>query len=153
MVAPLVPPQPEHGKLPVETAPLVPTLEATSAAPPTISTIPPVAPTTSESFMASEFRTLVHTFQTLTTTHSTLFQQMVEMHAHQDQQTAILRQIQKHLGLLLSPQPDLPASSAPIALAKDTTPVEVRIQPPQDEPLTVTATPEDSSSPPEAPTA
>ncbi|KAL6345554.1 hypothetical protein AAG906_017281 [Vitis piasezkii] len=115
----MLPPQPEHGKIPVETAPPVPTPETTSAAPPTISTIPPVAPTTSEPFMPSEFRAL----------------------------------IQKHLGLLPSPQPELPASSAPIALAEDTTPVEVWIQPPQDEPLTVTATPEDASSPPEAPTA
>ncbi|KAL6348733.1 hypothetical protein AAG906_029761 [Vitis piasezkii] len=40
---------------------------------------------------------------------------MAEMHAHQDQQTAILRQIQQHLGLLPPPQPDLPASSEPLA--------------------------------------
>ncbi|RVX02586.1 hypothetical protein CK203_016565 [Vitis vinifera] len=32
--------------------------------------------------------------------------------------------IQHHLGLLLPPQPDLPASSEPIALAEDTTPTE-----------------------------
>nr|CAN83413.1 hypothetical protein VITISV_011239 [Vitis vinifera] len=96
----------EHDELLTKTTPLVPTPEATSAAPPTIPTIPPVAPTTSESSItisASEFRALVHIFQTLTTTHSALFQQMVEMRAHQDQQTAILRQIQQHLGLLPPP--------------------------------------------------
>nr|CAN62062.1 hypothetical protein VITISV_010407 [Vitis vinifera] len=70
-----------------ETTPPVPTLKATSAAPPTTSTIPLVIPNTSESSItisASEFRALVHTFQTLTTTHSALFQKMAEMHAHQD---------------------------------------------------------------------
>ncbi|RVW11949.1 hypothetical protein CK203_116075 [Vitis vinifera] len=35
-----------------------------------------------------------------------------------------------HLGLLPPPQPDLPTSSAPIALPEDTTPTEVRIPPP-----------------------
>ncbi|RVW41469.1 hypothetical protein CK203_094052 [Vitis vinifera] len=127
MVAPPVPPQPEQGKLPAEIAPPVPTPEATSAAPPTTSTVLPVAPTTSESSItisASEFRAL----------------------------TAILRQIQQHLGLLPPPQPDLPVSSAPIAPAKDTTPVEVRIPPPQDEPPTITAMPGEASSPLEAPT-
>ena len=77
---------------------------------------------------------------------------MAKMRAHQDQQTAILRQIQQHLGLLPPPQPDLLESLAPIAPVEDTTPAEVRIPPPQDEPPTVTATPEEASSPPEAPT-
>ncbi|RVW13820.1 hypothetical protein CK203_083619 [Vitis vinifera] len=74
------------------------------------------------------------------------------MRAHQDQQTAILRQIQQHLGLLPLSQPDLPTSSALIAPTEDTTPIEVRIPPPQDEPPIVTAMLEDASSPPEAPT-
>ena len=140
-------------------------------------TVPPVAPTTSEpsiTISASEFCGLIHTFQTLTTTHATLFQQMAEMSAHQDQQTTILRQIQQHLGLLPPPQPDLPTSSEPLAPAEDTIPVEdtttteVQIPPPQeatidaiasddpqDEPQTVnivTTTPENASSPPEAAT-
>ncbi|KAL6337923.1 hypothetical protein AAG906_005388 [Vitis piasezkii] len=109
MVAPPMPPQPKHDELPVETAPLVLTPEATSTAPPMTSTIPPVAPTTFEpsiTISASEFRVL----------------------------------------------PDLPTSLAPIAPVEDTTPVEVRIPPPQDEPPTVTATPKEASSPPEAPT-
>ena len=123
------------------------TPEATSAAPSVTHTVPPVTPTTFEpsiTISAWEFCAVVHTFQTLTTTHYGLFQQMVEMRAHQDQQIAILRQIQQHLGLLFPPQP--------IAPAEDTTPVEVRIPLPQDEPLIVIATLEDASSPPEAPT-
>ena len=157
MVAPPVPPQPEQGKLPTETAPPVPTPEAISTAPPTTPIVPPVAPTTSEpsiTISASEFRALVHTFQTLTTTHTTIFQQMAEMCAHQDQQTAILRQIQQHLGLLSPPQPDLPTSSRPLTIAEDTisledtTTIEVRILPPQEATI---ATSEDASFP-QAPT-
>ena len=97
----------------------------------------------------------MHTFQTLTTTHTALFQQMVEMRAHQDQQTTILHQIQQHLGLLPPSQPDLPASSEPLTPAEDiippenTTTVEVQIPSPQE---ATTVTPEDASSPPEAPT-
>ena len=95
MVTPLVPPQTEQGELLTETippapisptsTPPVPMLEATSAAPPMTPTVPPVAPTTSKpsiTISASKFRGLVHTFQTLTTTHAALFQQMVEMRAH-----------------------------------------------------------------------
>ena len=96
MVAPPVPPQSEKDKLLAETAPPVPTPEATSAALPTTPIVPPIVSTTSESSIiisASEFHALVHTFQALTTTHSTLFQQMAEMRAHQNKQTAILRQI------------------------------------------------------------
>ena len=155
MVAPPVPPQPEHGELPIEATPAVPTLEATFAAPPTTPNVSPVAPTTSEpsiTILASEFHALVHTFQTLTTTHSTLFQQMAEMRVHQDQQITILHQIQQHLGLLLLPQPDLSTSLVSIAPTEDTTPAEGRIPPLQDEPSTVIAMPEKASSPLEAPT-
>ena len=78
MVAPPVPPQAEQGELSTETIPLVPIFEATSTAPPTTPTIPPlVAPTTSEpsiTISVSEFRNLIHTFQTLTTTHAALLQ-------------------------------------------------------------------------------
>ena len=128
MVAPLEPPQPEHGEPPIETAPPVPTPEATFTTLPTSPTVPPVMPTTSEpsiTISALEFCVLVHTFQTLTTTHSAIFQKMAEIRDHQDQQTAILCQIQQHLGLLPSPQFDLPAFSVPIAPADDTTLVEV----------------------------
>ena len=109
------------------------TPEATSAAPSVTHTVPPVTPTTFEpsiTISAWEFCAVVHTFQTLTTTHYGLFQQMVEMRAHQDQQTAILCQIQQHLGLLFPPQPNLPTSSKPIAPAENTTTLEVQIPPP-----------------------
>ena len=85
MVAPPVPPQPKQGELPAETTPPVPTPQATSAASPTPPTIPPVAPTTSElsiTISATEFHALVHTFQTVTTTHSALFRHMAKMRAH-----------------------------------------------------------------------
>ena len=86
MVASPVPPQPEQGELPAEISPLVPTPEATSATLPMTPTIPLVAPTTSEpsiTISASKFRDLIHTFQTLTTTHGA--QKMAKMRAHQDQ--------------------------------------------------------------------
>ena len=197
MVAPPEPPQTKHaqytpvpierGELPTETkppalasptsAPLVPMPEAVSAAPPMTPTVPSVAPTTSKpsiTISTLEFRGLVPTLQTLSTTHTALFQQMAMMRSQQNQQTAILRQIQQHPGLLLPPQPDLPTSSEPLATAKDTIPAEdtttaeVQIPPPQeattdaiasvdpqDKPQTidtVTTTPKDASSPPEAPT-
>ena len=125
MVASPVPPQPEQGELPAEIAPLVPTPEATSAASSATPNVPPVVLTTSEpsiTISASEFRAFVHTFQTLTTTLAALFQQMAEMCAHQDQQTAMLYQIQQHLGLLPPPQPDVPASSESLAPTEDTIP-------------------------------
>ncbi|XP_034697200.1 classical arabinogalactan protein 9-like [Vitis riparia] len=151
MVAPPEPPQTEQtkstlvsikqGELPTKTippapasptsAPPVPMPEAVSAAPPMTPTVPPVAPTTSEpsiTISASEFRGL----------------------------------------------PNLSALSEPLAPVEDTIPTEdtttaeVQMLPPQeattdaiasvdpqDEPQTVdtiTTTPEDASSPPEAPT-
>ena len=58
-----------------------------------------------------EFRGLCHTLQTLTTSQSILTQQMTTLRAHQEQiiatltqHTAILRQIQRHLGILLPPE-------------------------------------------------
>ena len=74
------------------------------------------------------------------------------------------------MGLLPPPQPDLPVSSEPLAPTEetipteDTTTIEVQIPPPQEATIyaiasyepqtvdTVTTTPEDASSPPEAPT-
>ncbi|XP_034701971.1 lysine-rich arabinogalactan protein 19-like [Vitis riparia] len=103
-------PRLEQGELPVETAPPVPTPEATVAALPTTPTVPPVTQTTSDpsiTMSASVFHVLSN----------------------------------------------IPASSTPIAPVDDTTPAEVRIPPPQDEPPTVTASPEEASSPPKAPNA
>ena len=151
--------------------------EAVSTAPPMTHTVLPISPTTSESSITistSECHDLVATLQTLSTTHAALFQQMAEMRSQPNQQTTILRQIQQHLGLLPPLQPDLPASSEPLAPIEDTIPVEdttiveIQIPPPQeattdaiasvdpqDEPQivdTITTTPEDASSLPEAPT-
>ncbi|KAL6314991.1 hypothetical protein AAG906_030822 [Vitis piasezkii] len=117
-------------------APPVPMPEAVSTAPPMTPTIPFVAPTTfkpSITIFASEFP------------------------------CSYLANIQ-HLDLRPPPQPNLPASSEPLAPIEDTIPiedttiVEVQIPPPQEATTdpqtvdTVTATPEDASSPPEAPT-
>ena len=87
---------------------------------------------------ATEFRAMVHTFQTMTTTHIALFQQMAAMRAQQDQHAPILRQIQQHLGLMPPPQPDIPGPSEPIAPTEGTIPTEettradVPIQPTQE---------------------
>ncbi|RVW25869.1 hypothetical protein CK203_106413 [Vitis vinifera] len=105
---------------------LVPTLEATSSAPPITPETPPVVPTTSTpppsestiTISASKFRGLCHTLQTLTTTQSVLAQQIAVIRAHQDQliatQTqyaAILRQIHQNLGILSPPEHDMPGPS------------------------------------------
>ena len=122
-------------------APAPPMPEATYTALPTIPTVPPVAPSTSEASItisAAEFRAMVHTFQTLTTTHITLFLHMADIRAQQDQHTAILRQIHQHLGLLPPPQPDIPGPSEPIAPteevipAKKTTIADIPLQPTQE---------------------
>ena len=122
-------------------------LEATYTAHSTTPTVPPDAPSTSEASItisAIEFRAMVHTFQTLTTTHIALFWQMAAMRAHQDQHTTIFRQIRQHLGLLPPPQPDIPRPSEPIAPSDKTTRADVPLQPTQE-----TAT--EPLSPPESP--
>ena len=122
-------------------APAPPMPEATYTALPTTPTIPPTAPSTSEAsitIFAAEFRAMVHTFQTLTTTHITLFWHMADRRAQQDQHAAILRQIHQHLGLLPPPQPDIPGPSEPIALAEEvilaeeTTRADIPLQPTQE---------------------
>ncbi|RVW42740.1 hypothetical protein CK203_109868 [Vitis vinifera] len=68
----------------------------------------------------SEYRALCHTLQTLTTSQSTLTQEMAALRAHQEQiiatqtqHTAILRQIQSHLGIPSAPQHQMPAPLEP----------------------------------------
>ncbi|RVW68900.1 hypothetical protein CK203_062954 [Vitis vinifera] len=68
----------------------------------------------------SEYRALCHTLQTLTTSQSTLTQEMATLRAHQEQiiatqtqHTAILRQIQSHLGIPSAPQHQMPAPLEP----------------------------------------
>ncbi|KAL6319843.1 hypothetical protein AAG906_036911 [Vitis piasezkii] len=58
----------------------------------------------------SEYRALCHTLQTLTTSQSILTQ---EMAALRTQHTAILRQIQSHLGIPSAPQHQMPAPLEP----------------------------------------
>ncbi|RVW20690.1 hypothetical protein CK203_112157 [Vitis vinifera] len=106
--------------------------EATHTTPSTTPIVPPDAPSTSEASItitATEFYAMVHTFQTLTTTHNALFQKMAAMCAQQDQHTAILHQIQQHLGLLPPPQLDIPGPSKPIALVEETIPTEETTEP------------------------
>ncbi|RVW30049.1 hypothetical protein CK203_104586 [Vitis vinifera] len=94
---------------PAPTAPsTVLTPEATSSAPPTTPGTLPV---------------------TLTATQSVLAQQMAIVRAHQDQliatqtqHTAILRQIQQHLGILLPPEHDMPGPSEPTDPSQDAPP-------------------------------
>ena len=63
---------------------------------------------------------------------------MADIRAQQDYHTAILHQIQQHLGLLPPPQPDIPGPSEPIASIEETIPaekttrVDVLIQPTQE---------------------
>ncbi|KAL6327242.1 hypothetical protein AAG906_015592 [Vitis piasezkii] len=47
-----------------------------------------------------EFHDLLASFQTLTTTQTTIMERMDHLQLRQDQQTLILREIQQHLGLL-----------------------------------------------------
>ncbi|RVW25249.1 hypothetical protein CK203_108190 [Vitis vinifera] len=68
----------------------------------------------------SKYRALCHTLQTLTTSQSTLTQEMAALRAHQEQiiatqtqHTAILRQIQSHLGIPSAPQHQMPAPLEP----------------------------------------
>ena len=88
---------------------------------------PPVIPSISEPPPSSEpriaisifdYRGLCHTLQALTTSQSILTQQMIALHAHQEQiiatqtqHTAILRQIQHHLGILSTPKHPIPILS------------------------------------------
>ena len=104
--------------------------EATYTVLSTTPAIPSAAPSTSEAFItisATEFRVMVHMFQTLTITHNALFWQMATMRSQQDQHTTILRQVQQHLGLLPPPQPDIPGPSEPIASTEETTRADVPI--------------------------
>ena len=83
---------------------------------------------------------MINLFKTLTAMHNALFQHMTDIRAQQDQHTAILRQIQQHLGLP-PPQTNIPGASEPRALAEETIKVDV---PPQ---ATHEAATEPSSSP------
>ncbi|RVW13948.1 hypothetical protein CK203_115413 [Vitis vinifera] len=99
--------------------------EVTPSTPPATPGTPPVIPSKSESspppesrisISISEFRGLCHTLQTLTTSQSILTQQMTALCAYQEQiiatqthHTAILRQIQHHLGIPIPLEPTDPS--------------------------------------------
>nr|CAN82693.1 hypothetical protein VITISV_044325 [Vitis vinifera] len=142
----LQPQQPQQAEIPTKiillapAAPFtVPMPKVTFSTPPTIPRTPPVVPATSApppfestiTISASEFRGLCHTLQTLTTTQSVLAQQMAVIRAHQDQliatqtqHTAILRQIQQHLGILMPPEHDMPGPSEPTDPSQEAPPAK-----------------------------
>ncbi|RVW69820.1 hypothetical protein CK203_061167 [Vitis vinifera] len=136
MVAPPVPPQPEHGELPAQTVPPIPTPEATFVAPPTTPTVPPVAPTTSEptiTILALEFCTLCIPFR-----HSP---PPILLSSNR-----WLRYVPIRTSKLLFFARFSSTSESYLCLSLTfphpqsyTTPAEVRIAPPQDEPPIVTA--------------
>ena len=126
-----------------------------SATPP----VPPVVPPPSKDFITisgSEFRGMVLLFRTLNATHDALFRKMRDIRDQKDrhsiileQHSAILRQIQQHLGLA-PPQTDIPGPSEPRAPAEEMIPPTETIiadVPPQ---ATHEAAPE-PSCPPEDP--
>nr|CAN68121.1 hypothetical protein VITISV_028328 [Vitis vinifera] len=98
---------------------------------------PPVIPTASEPSTSAEprmtipileYRDLCHTLQTLTATQSTLAQEMSAIRSQQEQilttqtqHTAILRQLQHHLGLPSATEHLIPTTAEPHAPPKLTT--------------------------------
>nr|CAN60512.1 hypothetical protein VITISV_042502 [Vitis vinifera] len=130
------PQEPQPIETPTDTrapAPAVPSAEpipevAPSASPAT-PRLPPVIPATSEPSSSfeprtiisiSDYRALCHTLQALTTSQSILTQEMTALRAHQEQiiatqtqHTAILRQIQHHLGIPSALEHQMPAPLEP----------------------------------------
>ncbi|RVX18545.1 hypothetical protein CK203_006553 [Vitis vinifera] len=75
--------------------------------------MPPTVPPTSEppiTIPGAEYRALLASFQTLTTTQTAIMERMDHFQLRQDQQTLILREIQQHLGLL----PPAPPVASPL---------------------------------------
>ena len=110
--------------------------QVASTDPPATPPIPPTVPPPSQDFITisgSEFCGMVLLFKTLNATHDTLFRKMRDIRDQRDrhsiildQHTAILRQIQQHLGLA-PPQTDIPGPSEPRAPAKEMIPPEETI--------------------------
>ncbi|RVW78734.1 hypothetical protein CK203_059334 [Vitis vinifera] len=130
------PEEPQPVEIPADMrapAPIMPSTEpipeVAPSAPPATPRTPPVIPATSEpssssepriAISISEYRGLCHTLQTLTTSHSILAQEMTALRAHQEQiiatqtqHTAILTQIQHHLGIPSAPEHPMPVLSEP----------------------------------------
>ena len=93
---------------PSTSAPSEPVPEAAS------SDAPPTVPPTSEppiTIPGSEYRALLASFQTLTTTQTAIMERMDHFQIQQEQQTLILREIQQHLGLVPpAPPVEMPSS-------------------------------------------
>ncbi|RVW81622.1 hypothetical protein CK203_049460 [Vitis vinifera] len=124
--------EPQPIETPIDTRAPAPTVPSTESIPevapsasPATPRLPPVIPATSEpsssfeprtTISISEYRALCHTLQALTTSQSILTQEMTALRAHQEQiiatqtqHTAILRQIQHHLGIPSAPEHQMPA--------------------------------------------
>ena len=78
--------------------------------------------------LISEYRDLWHTLQTLTATQSSLAQEMLAIRSQQEQilttqtqHTAILRQLQHHLGLPSAIEHLIPTTTEPHAPPEPTT--------------------------------
>ena len=138
--APVGPEQPEQPEEPVEppadtqppapaVAPTEPPPEIPSSAPHATPQPPPVIPPPSPPSPSAEprvaipiieYRDLSYTYQALATSQSILTQQITALRAHQEQivatqaqYTAILRQIQYHLGGTSAPEHAIPSSLEP----------------------------------------
>ena len=145
---------PEHPdqpiKIPTDTPPPAPAVASTEHipevapyAPQATPQTPPVIPPISEPCPSTEpriaipiieYRRLCHTFQALATSQSILTQQMTVLRAHQEQiiatqtqHTAILRQIQHHLGIISALEhaiPSTPEPSQALPFVEKTMPLE-----------------------------
>ncbi|KAL6349786.1 hypothetical protein AAG906_001673 [Vitis piasezkii] len=122
-------------------------------APPAVASpepIPEVAPSAPQATPRTPtYRGLCHTFQALATSQSILTQQMTALRAHQEQiiatqtqHTAILRQIQHHLGIISAPE-----HATPIPLEPSQAPPFVEQTMPFEEPTTGEAKATEPSSP------
>ena len=121
--ADITPPAPTVGSIePIpEVAPSAP--QATPRTPPVIPPILEPSPSSEPRIAISiiEYRGLCHTFQASAISQSILTQQITALSAHQEQiiatqtqHTAILRQIQHHLGILSTPEHPIPIPPEPL---------------------------------------
>ncbi|RVW63663.1 hypothetical protein CK203_056939 [Vitis vinifera] len=110
--SPELPEPREVPSAPSTTDPPQPVPEAAS------SDAPPIVSPTSEppiTIPSPEYRALLTSFQTLTTTQMAIMERMDHFQTQQDQQTLILREIQQHLGLL----PPAPPVAVPSTVAAE----------------------------------
>ncbi|RVW28471.1 hypothetical protein CK203_110975 [Vitis vinifera] len=94
-------------QLPSEPVPEAASSDAPPAIPPT--SVPPIT------IPGAEYRVLLVSFQTLTTTQTAIMERMDHFQLRQDQQTLILYEIQQHLGLL----PPAPPVAVPSTVAAE----------------------------------